>query len=155
MENFESMNADMNSLVSIITPTYNRIKGYIDQGAFRPFSHRTILDSKTDDEIEKENKENRKLLRSVYMSMLLLIGELYALKSMAFKEEVEWRLISLFMFRGAGDVCSFSVTADRIKPYRSFKLDDLGVNAIEEIVLGPKNATPADIIDSFLKQNGF
>lgn len=137
-----------------IRPTYNKIKEYIEQGAFRPLRHRTILGSMTDDEIEKVNVEIKKLFGSVYMSMLLFIGELYILKSMAFKEEVEWRLISLF-FRDIRDVCSFSVTSDKIKPYRSFKLAELGVSAIEEIVLGPKNTTPKDIVESFLKQNGF
>jgi hypothetical protein len=137
-----------------IKPTYNKIKEYIDKGAFKPFAHRTILGSKTEEEIERENRETKKFFGRVYMSMLLLMGELFRLKSIAFKEETEWRLISLLV-RCAGDKCSFSVSPKKIKPYRSFKLTDFDVNPIEEIVVGPKNDTPKDVLESFLWQNGF
>lgn len=84
----------------------------------------------------------------------LFTSSSYLLKSNAFQEEFEWRLISLLIKTG-DDACSFYPIFDRIKPYRTFKLAELGINPIEEIVLGPKNITPKYVLESFLKQSGF
>lgn len=137
-----------------IKPTYEKIKEFIIKGAFKPYSYRTLLLSKSDEEIENENKEIKKRQYSLYMTMLLFIGVLYLLKSKAFQEEFEWRLISL-LIKTTDDICSFYPNFDKIKPYRAFKLKGLGINPIEEIVLGPKNITPKYVVESFLKQSGF
>jgi len=137
-----------------IKPTYEKIKEFINNGAFKPYSYRTLLSPKSDEEIENENNEIKKQQYSLSMTMLLFIGELYLLKAKAFQGEFEWRLISL-LIKTADDVYSFYPNFDKIKPYRAFKLKGLEINPIEEIVLGPKNITPKYVVESFLKQSGF
>lgn len=138
----------------IIQPTYDKIKEFINKGAFKPYSHRGLLSSKSDEQIEKENIEISEQHHSLYKTMLFFINKLFLLKSKAFEEEFEWRLISVFV-KITNDNCSFYACSDKIKPYRSFKLAELGVNPINEIVMGPKNTTPAYVVESFLKQSGF
>lgn len=135
-------------------PTYDKIKEFINKGAFNRFSRGTLLTPKSDEEIEKENEEIRKNFSSLYGSILLFIGELFLLKSKAFQEEFEWRLISLFC-KKTEDTCSFYASSEKLKPYRSFELADHGTSPIDEIVLGPKNTTPKYVVESFLKQSGF
>lgn len=137
-----------------INPIYIKAREFIDKGAFKPLIYRTILGYKSDEDIEKENKEIKNNFYNFHMSLLLLIGDLFKLKSIAFEEELEWRLISLFIKTGT-DSCSFCASSDTIKPYRAFPLIDLGIFPIEEVILGPKNRTPQYVIDSLLKQNNF
>lgn len=138
----------------VIQPTYDKIKEFINKGAFNPYSHRGLLSSKSDEQIEKENNEINEQHHSLYKTMLFFINKLFLLKSKAFEEEFEWRLISVFV-KVTNDTCSFYACSDKIKPYRSFKLAELGVDPINEIVMGPKNTTPAYVVESFLKQSGF
>ncbi len=88
------------------------------------------------------------------MKVLTLVGKLFLLKTRAFREEHEWRLISYFIKTGK-DVCSFRALRNRIVPYREFKLLKSESSPIAEVILGPRNMTPNYVIESFLKQNGF
>lgn len=139
----------------VIKPTYEKIKEFINKGAFKPgYSYRSLLSSKSDEEIENENNEIKKQQHSLYMTILFFISDIFLLKSKAFEEEFEWRLISLLV-KTTDDVCSFYSSFDKIKPYRAFKLAEFGIHPIKEIVLGPKNNTPKYVVESFLKQSGF
>jgi len=144
-------------IASVLNPTYQKIKEHIDKGAFKRPVYPGLLSIRPKEEYEKENKEILKKNSDVFMALVPLIGNLYALKSIAFEEEFEWRLISLLFNIPNMDPepCLFHPSLNKIKPYRSFKLTDLKVNPIEEIVIGPKNSTPGYVIESFLIQNGF
>lgn len=137
-----------------IKPIYEKIKEDINKGAFKRFSYSGLLSSRSDEEIEKENNEIIKQENDLYMNMLLFISKLFLLKSKAFEEEFEWRLISIFS-KVTDDICSFCASIDKIKPYRAFELVKLETEPIDEIVLGPKNNTPKYVVESFLKRFGF
>jgi hypothetical protein len=88
------------------------------------------------------------------MTVLTLFTKLFLLKSEAFSEEQEWRLVAYFI-KSADESCSFKAYSDRITPYREYKLLPLEEKPIVEVILGPKNITPVYVLESFLKQNGF
>lgn len=119
-----------------LTPTYNKIKELFDKGVFKyPATEEDF---------------------GAFIPLASLITSLYSLKSLAFREENEWRIISLlFNYAENPEACLFYPCSNKIKPYRSYPLTVLGINPIDEIILGPKNSTPMHVIDSFLRQNGF
>lgn len=138
----------------LIQPTYDKIKELINQGAYKPLKHQTILGLKTDEEIEKENVMTKEALVNLSMTMLPLLGDFFLLKTKAFQEEQEWRLIS-HLIKTVDDECCYQSFPDKIVPYRKLSLSNLEENSIVEVILGPKNNTPKYVIDGFLKQNKF
>jgi hypothetical protein len=139
---------------SLIKPTYIEIKKLINEGAFKFPSRRSLLDVRSDDEVKRDNEKIKRAFSILSMRVLFLFGKLFLLKTNAFREEREWRLIS-YLVKTGDDICSFRVLNDRIVPFREFKLLESGSGSIVEVILGPKNATPNYVIDSLLKQRGF
>ena len=74
------------------------------------------------------------------------------MKSHAFREEREWRLLSLLATDGE-DACSHRFVNNRIVPYLKVELVELERSPIVEVILGPKHGTPPKIVESFLKMN--
>lgn len=139
---------------SLIKPTYIEIKKLINEGAFK-FPKRTILsDGRSDDEVKRDNEKITLTFSRLSMTVLTLFEKLFLLKTSAFREEREWRLISYFVKTG-NDMCFFRALNDRIIPYREFELPELKSSSIVKVILGPKNTTPNYVIGSFLKQRGF
>ena len=137
----------------LLRPDFDKLKKLIDQGVFKP--PRSILASAVQSEERAEEEQAKDALQKKFnAAILLLIGKLYLLKNKAFKEEAEWRLISLFIKDGL-DASLFRATNSGIIPYRSFELVELGENPIVKVVLGPKNKTPEYVIENLLKSNGF
>ena len=112
-------------------------------------------------------------------SIISLLPVLFAFKNPAFQEELEWRGGNFIGMMGRPDVEAVSVEdeetlkkrrmeesawnlhtmdyrafADRIVPYRSFRLDTkMGV--IREVVLGPRNITPILVAQEALRRYGW
>lgn len=140
---------------SLIKPTYLKIKNLIEEGAFKLPAGRTILGVRSDEEIKSINEKIKRLFLNLSWILLLdFFGKLFLLKTNAFREEREWRLISYFG-KWIGDNCSFRALNERIIPYREFKLLESESDSIMEVILGPKNTTPDYVINSLLHQNGF
>lgn len=137
-----------------VEPIYRKIRRHIDDGAFKLSGKRGLIDTRTDDEIEEERKRIDKSHTELVFTVLSLFPMLFQLKSHAFREEKEWRLISLFI-QGVIDDCSYRSVSDRVIPYRIFKLSPAKHPPITEIVLGPKHNTPPHLVKSFLKKHGF
>ncbi|MDB5742536.1 MAG: hypothetical protein JWR68_851 [Polaromonas sp.] len=82
-----------------------------------------------------------------------LSQKLFLLKSEAFKEEGEWRLLSTFNpqlpFKG-----KFHPKGNRLVPFMEIKLK-IDEHVIEQIVLGPKHVTPENVVKRFLETSGF
>ncbi len=145
---------DKSAQVDLVRPTYLKIKEFIDKGALEFPRIRTILDTRSEEEIEEDNKKFKRAYMDLSMGVLVLFKDLFKLKTMAFREEKEWRLISYFLKTG-GDNCIYRAVNDRIIPYRIFNLETLGHDSIKEIILGPKNRTPKYVVESFLNNYGF
>ena len=85
------------------------------------------------------------------------VRNLYKLKSGAFSEEQEWRLLSYFFKTSddEDDICLFRPCQNSLIPYKELPLLELDCIRIKKVVLGPKNRTPVRLVENFLKQNGF
>lgn len=139
---------------SLVKPTYIEIKKLINEGAFRTPGKHSLLDVRSDAEIQRDNDKIKNTFFQLSMTVLTFFGKLFLLKTRAFREEREWRLISYFVKPG-NDACSFRALRDRIVPYREFELLKSESGSIAEVILGPRNMTPNYVLESFLKQNGF
>jgi len=139
---------------NLIKPTYVEIKKLINEGAFKFPGKRSLLDTRSDDEVKIDDKKITDAFSQLSFTLLTLFAKLFLLKTSAFREEREWRLISYFVKSG-DDNCSFRALNDRIVPFREFELLESESGSIVEVILGPKNTTPNYVIENFLKQSGF
>lgn len=140
--------------IKLIKPTYEKIREFIDKGAYKPLGLRTILDTRSEREVSKDNEDINKAIKSLSLVALTFFKDLFLLKHEAFKEEQEWRLLS-YLITAVEDPCMFLALNDRIVPYREFTLPRLDGKSISEVVVGPKNRTPHKVIESLMKKNGF
>lgn len=138
----------------LIKPTYKKIKELMNEEASENLSRRTILNAISEDEIKIDNETLELIVANSLMAVLRLFPALFSLKTNAFREEKEWRLISPFI-KMSDAPCSFQAFSNCIIPFREFEMLELKGNPIVEVILGPKNATPDYVIESLLKQSGF
>lgn len=136
-----------------IEPTYSKMKKFLEEGAFKPV-FRTLLDNRTEEEIKAEQTKIDQASRDILLTTLELLPKLFFLKTSAFEEEREWRLVSILV-RDQADDCLYRSTADRIIPYRKYELARTDIAPIVDVVLGPKHQTPPNLVVDFLKHNGF
>jgi len=145
---------DLEEQKKIILPTYNKVKKFIEEGAFKFVGRRVLLDSRTDEEIAADRKKQENAFYGLAASMRELVFSLYKLKNPAFREETEWRLIS-YLTKSERDECEIRSSLDRIIPYRVFEIPENEDGPILKVILGPKNITPVSIVDALLKQRGY
>lgn len=138
----------------LVMPTYAEIKQAVESGALRTPGRRSLLDLRSNEEIEKEDEAIRLSHMDVSAKALSLFGHIYLLKSAAFAEEREWRLVSYFV-KVADDLCSFRAANAQLVPYRSFELRELQRRPVTTVVLGPKHLTPVHAVQSLMQQAGF
>jgi len=137
-----------------VEPTYRELRRLIDDGAFKTRGTRSLLDVRTPEEVAADDKQIEQAHTSLLYKLLGLFPKLYELKAPAFREEREWRLVSIFS--GADtDSCQFRASGGRIVPYRAFELKQLTASPVAEVVLGPRHETPPQVVQSLLKQGGF
>lgn len=107
---------------------------------------------------EEERKKALQAINLITEGMLTtaykLSSSLFILKSDAFKEECEWRLIATVdsETHRTGD---FRPTSCNLIPYQTLKMTDQESPAILDIIVGPKNKTPIPIVKSLLVKYGF
>ncbi len=81
---------------------------------------------------------------------------MFQLKSKAFAEEQEWRLLSLLAkYPENKGTLLFRALENRLIPYREFELKYLNIDRICKVIVGPKNTTPKFVIERILDQYGF
>jgi hypothetical protein len=128
---------------------YREIKRIMDRGKFKisiPRGSTTAEKKRIMGDVQKE----------VLFGVFLLSSGLFVLKSAAFPEEGEWRLLSFFIMGSDGeDQCSYRALDNRIVPYRKVELKSLKRFPIAEVVLGPRHITPVKTVEDFMKRNHF
>jgi len=81
------------------------------------------------------------------------------MKGRAFREEKEWRLLSVnwqMLADYFGDPpTEFRCADSKIVPYLRRSLPDLDWHPIAEVILGPKNTTPPGVVQRLLAKSGF
>jgi hypothetical protein len=157
---FEKVKYDPWEQQEVARPYFEAICKLADSGALmKP----TLLSEET----EEENEEK---LRQLSRELVSFIPHLYTLKNPAFREENEWRLISLVT---PGNPLTLVLTGqkptgwqlssleylakpDRLVPFRSIGINPESGRShpIREIILGPKNITPNAFVDGALRRYG-
>lgn len=137
-----------------VAPTYAELRKLIDAGAFKMSGFRTLMDNRTDEEIEAEQEAVKKTNMKLFLKLLELFPKLFLLKTHGFREEREWRLVST-VIRGLADTCDYRASSGRVIPFMKFNLANLDMQAIDEVVLGPRHPTPLEIVAAMLKRYGF
>jgi len=106
---------------------------------------------------ERIKNANIQLIEKLYD----LAPKQFTLKASAFSEEKEWRLVSVIEGNRFNE-CEYRACRNRVIPFRTINLVDLTaikskrkLKPIREIILGPKNETPATVVQAMLKQAGF
>ena len=117
----------------------------------------TILTPLTDDEKKYEQDRFTLAVSDLAYMLIKIANYAYLIKSPFFREEREWRIISLIASANHELVlpdADFHPTSDRIRPYRNFPLDGFEPTTIKEIILGPRNQTPIGVVRLLLKTTG-
>lgn len=139
---------------ALVEPTYREVKRLIGVGAFKTPGKRGLLDIRSDEEIELDNKGIRTATTNLLLTLVNLFPKFYLLKSSAFMEEHEWRLILTFVNDGTNP-CSHRPVDDQLVPFLAYELREMERAPISEVILGPKHATPVQVTQDFLKKSGF
>ncbi|GLQ91610.1 DUF2971 domain-containing protein [Dyella acidisoli] len=144
---------DKQQQVDLVKPLYETIKKRVESG---PLGEQDETSAEATESFGQalayEEKLNKARVNLIQRFGPTIPPSLFAMKSSAFAEEKEWRVISLGVALGN---CSFRVSGNKIVPYRSLALDDLTQPAIVKVILGPKNPTPKRVVERFLENNGF
>lgn len=141
-----------NEHVAALKPTFDAIKELADAGRLRKPG---LLCADPEELIEKRQHEFLATIRSLMINTAnTFLENAHQLKSSAFSEEAEWRLISP-LARNLKDSASFRALGNRLMPYREIKLKQMDIEPIAEVYIGPKNITPNYVVEKFLDQNGF
>lgn len=139
---------------SEVEEAYQELRKHINDGAFKFSARRGLLDTRTDTELQEDQKKISEALNRVSGVLFGLFPKLFLLKSRAFREEREWRLLTHLVW-SVSDECSFRPAHDRLVPFRTAELRQYDGVAIAEVVLGPKHLTPTHVISDFLRKSGF
>lgn len=90
----------------------------------------------------------------IWANTIASLHRAYLIKSKAFEEEVEWRIISSRKCCFDDDMLKYSVHKDKIVPYYELPIKD-SVRCLSSVCIGPKNMTPVNVIRQYLQQSGF
>lgn len=143
--------------VEPVNPYIPEIITHIQNGAFNP----VIRDSKN-----RVTSPEAKRLQEIKFEFNRCIHEMgyyqYRIKSEAFREESEWRLLAKPEYKGMAPAinegllsCKFRSTKKKFIPYIEIVLKDYGINPINEVIIGPKNETTEDLIHLLLHNSEY
>jgi hypothetical protein len=143
---------------ALLRPIADHLLKLAQDGKFDPPRRGTLLTPMTPEETAEEDKRFELNVRERFFAILPIAGQMFSTKNAFFKEEEEWRMLAI-MLNGPGmhdlEHCQFRYGHDRIVPYLEFPASGLTRSAITEVVLGPKHQTPPEIVESFLRSEGF
>lgn len=146
--------------IATIEKAYEKLRPLIEEGAYKVPRQNTILSpQKTEEELLEEVAILKNKKNSVLAYFLSLVPDLYTLKSEAFIEEREERLLALHIYDSTYDSESstkYRGAGNRIIPFQEVELLEIdGVDAVLDVKLGPKHITPIHVIESILALAGF
>jgi len=140
-----------------VRPAYLIAKEKILRGAFKGDAGLAsgLLGSMTEESWREEIEARKEAHKELYYSLTPLIDDIYRLKSAAFSEEKEWRLLT----HTSDDQyahSSYRVNGDRLIPYVVYELTRQGeLEPFVEVILGPRNRTPLKVVEKYLRAIGF
>ena len=140
---------------------YTELRKLIEAGAFDQLGQTGLLDSRTQREIASDDLAIKQANEKLMQKLGELAPKQFTLKANAFSEEKESRLVSVIegnSFFG----CEFRANSNRVIPFRTLQLNEMTLQnskrvlkPIREVLIGPKNKTPPNVVQAILKQAGF
>lgn len=128
---------------------FELIKDLLNKGAFK--SQLGSLLIPTTDEDRAQIKQATEAGMFAVLSVML---RMFEIKSPAFAEEQEWRLVS-FSTKKDPEAVLFRACDDKIVPYFEVNLEELEIEPIGAVVLGPKHQSPIHVVERVLTASGF
>ena len=141
---------DVQEQTDILRPSYMKIKKNIDEGAFKEMKGRG-LDLTIKGAIEAWSGASQ--YTELHNGIVSLYSEFFTFKKSAFKEEKEWRLVTI-MDPASLRNCDFRPTENKLVPYKHIDLIGSESSVFDKIFLGPKNQTPIHVVKSFFEKFG-
>lgn len=137
-----------------IEAVYAKIKSQVDSGALQVPPSAFLSDERVPEQSSADVKMAVRAMIDIYDQLLPLETSLYKLKSSAFSEEREWRMLS-HISRGSDPAIMWFPKPDLLVPFKEAPLSPGPLRPIVEVILGPKNRTPNKVVEHFLEKNGF
>ncbi len=147
---FHPVDYDPESHARVVEPILDQLAEPLAAGALEPMlgsGAATLLGDEAASEYREKQRRANESLRDAIMPT---VRYLYELKSPAFREEEEVRLISL-LSRGADFVPNYRAVGSKLVAFRVLSLRDVEEPCIREVVLGPRHPTPEHVVKSFLE----
>lgn len=170
----KEMKYDPSELYRDVCQLYDDYKCAMSNGVHLEVKRYSWIRPRTDD---KEVQRQASITANLDFHTLMLISAFqFVLKSSAFHEEKEWRLLRLVDIkqdesnRGTDSKVMYAPKGDHMVAYVEYPLDDIEVDLIgdlnfrdssmklkpiKEVILGPKHRTPKHMVAQFLKSHGF
>jgi hypothetical protein len=138
----------------LVQSLYEQLKEAIHDGVLLEAKEHSFILSRSND---PETQEIKSRLANIGFSTLLAAHTLaFVLKSLAFKEESEFRLLTVI---NQGEIKNIECRpkSDRLIPYRKYELKKFAQTTpeIKEVILGPKHRTPVSMVEDFLRSNEY
>ena len=137
---------------AFLAPIITRLMEYVEKGALNA-THGYLGNPAATGEEADIDEAHRELLKYI----LTIVPSFYVLKNTAFEEEHEWRLMTSFArwrFRESHEF-DFKARNAGIVPYINaiFKSDE--PHPFADIVIGPRNSTPIDVVEKMMENIGY
>jgi len=134
-----------------LKPLYAKFKKAMSDGAFESPTN-WLAQYGTEASQNAYHEQKMKARSALAMSLSGILEPLFLLKTSAFREEREWRIVAI---AATHTECLFRASGDKIVPYREYELATLSRDSIVQVMLGPKNPTPKKVVEAFLESKGF
>ena len=118
----------------------------------------SLLMPLTDEDHEKDKLRHKQATSELFWKLMKIANYAYMVKAPFFDEEEEWRILTLVTnldqvldMPGA----QFQTSSEKLKPFKDFPQKGFAPSAIKEVILGPRNQTPDEVVRLFLNSQGF
>ena len=147
-------------LFEVMKPDLQPIIEHYTSGKMDPprYSGTILTDALTDEERKQEQQRTKEASSELFHKLWRIGNYAYMVKAPFFDEEREWRLVALTpIVNGTLDLPDpeFASSPERLRPFRHFPLKGFAPSLIKEIVLGPRNQTPDEVVRLFLDRHGY
>lgn len=137
-----------------VRPMYATIRQVRQKLRPLEMQRQSLLAARSPEEEEETKKAILRLRFELLNHALSLLPHLHRLKHTAFREEQERRILSLCT-RSGDKSCSYHPRQDRLVPYKTVTLVELGRKPIVSVVIGPRNLSSESAVAGFLERSGF
>ncbi|TAH13123.1 MAG: DUF2971 domain-containing protein [Curvibacter sp.] len=137
-----------------LRPSYVEIMKNVNAGGLNPPMNKlaSLLLGPISDEKLAVQKAAEEQLR---ITILSLFVKWFLLKSYAFREEREVRLLSYLIHGSDSEKIGYRATRNSIISYREYALIEKERMPIAHVILGPRQRTPVRDVEHFLRISGF